>query len=382
MCGAWVTLLPDLFAQSAMGAGVLCIATRALGTAISGRVKKDSNLISDALNLVCGGLQALRAVLDEPEKLCDVEVLAASMCLNITEVLLGTSHDGWSVHVHGIAELIMNRGPAKFSTGIAHQLFTSFRIFMLLEFIQKRKSTFLSDAEWLSIPSSIGPKSSMQTLLDSASPLPGLLEKLDLLRKNQFAVDYAACQEIYVALETVQGDLRNWEDQLMTGHGSPLWWPVSSAVSKSKGEAEEEPVFTISYHFPNILIANTMTHYWAFSAITQSTLSRLEELPNLDLFHSTLNCRSKHISDYAKTSEDLTILASNICASMTYLMHPSQKLYGPASTFFPLWIALQIFQRDTSPESKKKELWCLKLIEELEERGLPLAGYLVGCPGI
>lgn len=86
MCGAWVTLLPDLFAQSAMGAGVLCIATRALGTAISGRVKKDSNLISDALNLVCGGLQALRAVLDEPEKVCEVEVLAASMCLNITEV--------------------------------------------------------------------------------------------------------------------------------------------------------------------------------------------------------------------------------------------------------------------------------------------------------
>lgn len=86
MCGAWVTLLPELFAQSAMGAGVLCIATRALGTAISGRLKKNPKMISDALNLVCGGLQALRAVLDEPERVCDVEVLAASMCLNITEV--------------------------------------------------------------------------------------------------------------------------------------------------------------------------------------------------------------------------------------------------------------------------------------------------------
>ena len=86
MCGAWVTLLPDLFAQSAMGAGVLCIATRALGTAISGRLEKDPNIISDALKLVCGGLQALRAVLDDPERVCVEEVLAASMCLNITEV--------------------------------------------------------------------------------------------------------------------------------------------------------------------------------------------------------------------------------------------------------------------------------------------------------
>lgn len=222
----------------------------------------------------------------------------------------------------------------------------------------------------------------MQTLLDTASPLPGILEKFDLLCKNQIAVDYAVVQEIYAALEIVQGELRNWEDQLISGHESPLWWPVSSTVSESRGEAEKERVFPISYHFPNILIANTMTHYWAFLAITQSTLSRLEKLPNLRLSYSTLNCPSNHDSDSAKTPVDLIELASNICASMAYLMHPSQKLYGPASTFFPVWIALQIFQRGTSPESRKKELWCLDLLKELEERGLPLAGYLVGCPGI
>ncbi|PVH83515.1 hypothetical protein DL98DRAFT_412750 [Cadophora sp. DSE1049] len=375
MCGTWVTLLPDLFTQSAARAGVLCIATRALGTAISGRMTKDASLISEALNMVCGGLQALRAVLDEPDKVCDEEVLAASMCFNITEVLLGTSHNGWSVHVHGIAELIRDRGPSNFITGTAHHLFTGFRIFMLLEYMQKRKSTFLTDAEWLRVPFSVEPKSSMQTLLDAASPLPGLLEKFDRFCENDSIVESASTPEISDDLDAVQANLRNWEDELISAHESSLWWPVASSEFESPRSPKNAPVFPISYHFPNILTANTMTHYWAFLAITYSTISRLNNFSIQTLSHY-------HLKSYNQNPDDLLYLASNICASMAYHMHPSQKLYGPASTFFPLWIALQIFERDSSSDSKIKELWCRDLIVELEERGLPLAGYLVGCPGI
>ncbi|KAH7417884.1 hypothetical protein BKA64DRAFT_653068 [Cadophora sp. MPI-SDFR-AT-0126] len=375
MCGAWVTLLPDLFAQSAAEAGVLCIATRALGTAISGRTNRDAGLISEALDLVCGGLQALRAVLGEPQNVCDVEVLAASMCFNITEVLLGTSHDGWSVHVQGIAELIRDRGPSSFVTGTAHHLFTSFRIFMLLEYMQKRKSVFLTEADWLRVPFSMEPKSSMQTLLDVASPLPGLLEKLDELSENRPAVQSSSVDEIIKELDNVQLSLQKWEADLKSAHDGPLWWPVSSAEYKRSPSHENELVFPISSQFPNILTANTMTHYWAFVAITNSTIARLCHFPTRT--PSPQQPRSRK-----RKPDDLLTLASNICASMAYHMHPSQKLYGPASTFFPLWIALQIFQRDTSSDSRRKEVWCRNLIMELEERGLPLAGYLVGCPGI
>lgn len=86
MCGAWVTLLPELFAKSATRAGVLCIGARALGTAISGRLEKDESLIAESLDLVCRGLRALRELLISQEGASDVEVLSASMCLKITEV--------------------------------------------------------------------------------------------------------------------------------------------------------------------------------------------------------------------------------------------------------------------------------------------------------
>ncbi|KAH7370339.1 hypothetical protein BKA65DRAFT_15226 [Rhexocercosporidium sp. MPI-PUGE-AT-0058] len=386
MCGAWVTLLPELFAKSATGAGVLCIGARALGTAISGRLREDESLISESLELVCRGLKALREVLNSHEEVPDVEVLSASMCLKITEVLLGTSHNGWSVHIQGIAELVKDRGPSCFATGTAHQLFTSFRIFMLLEFIQKRKSIFLANHKWLNIPFSVKPKSSMQTLLDAASALPGILEKLDELHANQCVMEGSTVPELLAALDFILQDLRKWEAEIMSDHKGPLWWPVSSS-SPTMNVADEETVFPISYQFANILTANTMCHYWAFLAITLSSTTLLK--PPIPSPLSTSQSNNFPASNPVRHSfcpeihEELLALSSNICASMPYHMHPSQKFYGPASTFFPLWIALQIFERDVSPQSKMKEMWCRNLLRELEERGLPLAKHLPGCrPGI
>ncbi|KAH6718140.1 hypothetical protein BKA61DRAFT_298532 [Leptodontidium sp. MPI-SDFR-AT-0119] len=276
MCGAWVTLLPELFAKSATRAGVLCIGARALGTAISGRLEKDESLIAESLDLVCRGLRALRELLISQEGASDVEVLSASMCLKITEVLLGTSHNGWSVHIHGIAELIKDRGPCNFVIGTAHQLFASFRIFLLLEYMQKRKSTFLASPEWLKVPFCNRSKSSMQTLLDAASPLPGLLEKVDKFRASQSVIEDSTAHEIHLELNAVVKDLRKWETDLTSALEGSLWWPVSSPSSENTNSVDEEAGFTIFYQFANILTANTMCHYWAFLAIALSEISLLE----------------------------------------------------------------------------------------------------------
>lgn len=142
--------------------------------------------------------------------------------------------------------------------------------------MQKRKSTFLASPEWLKVPFCNRSKSSMQTLLDAASPLPGLLEKVDKFRASQSVIEDSTAHEIHLELNAVVKDLRKWETDLTSALEGSLWWPVSSPSSENTNSVDEEAGFTIFYQFANILTANTMCHYWAFLAIALSEISLLE----------------------------------------------------------------------------------------------------------
>ncbi|KAF4829600.1 hypothetical protein CGCTS75_v006442 [Colletotrichum tropicale] len=89
--------------------------------------------------------------------------------------------------------------------------------------------------------------------------------------------------------------------------------------------------------FPNITVANSLSHYWAFWIICATQTKRL-------------TAQHPHISDGRllidgdrPESETVTRkvlqLSKSILASTGYLMREDMKLYGTASAFFPLHIA-------------------------------------------
>ncbi|EHK27066.1 uncharacterized protein TRIVIDRAFT_35105, partial [Trichoderma virens Gv29-8] len=266
-------------------------------------------------------------------------------------------------HARCICTLVQEKGPEAFKTGIPHQLFTSFRIFMLLRAIQHRKESFLDEPAWKIEPFSSEPKSLMQSLLDQIASLPSLLQRLDAISSSNRAHQNEEIIALHKDFDSQMLRLEEWEANLETSSNSRLfWWPVSSL-------SDDETIFPISYDFTNILAANTMSHYWSFLLVIQISISTLLTISKEKEINVTYLL--KHQA--AISPEKRVDLARDICQSMRYHLQPEMGLYGPAATLFPINVALQIFRM----ENKTKEaIWCGDFISKLEMMGILLASHI------
>ncbi|KAL7948800.1 hypothetical protein V8C42DRAFT_312364 [Trichoderma barbatum] len=362
VCGSWVTLLPDIVARSLIHADVLRSAIKSLAYCILGKSPQALEAYGETLYL-------LKSTLNVAEEVSFEELLAVILCLTLAEVLLGTEHNGWRAHTQCVCKLIHEKGPAAFKTGILHQLFTSFRIFMLLGAIQRRKESFLDEPAWKTEPFSSEPKSLMQGLLDQISGLPTLLQRLDAISSSSRGHQNKEIGALYKDFETQMLRLEDWEANLKTSASSRLlWWPVTSSSDK-------ETTFPISYDFANILVANTMSHYWSFLLVIQISISTLLTIPNEDKLDVTclLYHQANSYHQAAFSPDKRMAIAKNICQSMQYHLRPEMGLHGPAATIFPLNVAMQVFRRENRA---KEATWCENFISRLEQMGVRLASQI------
>ncbi|KAH0495081.1 hypothetical protein TgHK011_008652 [Trichoderma gracile] len=234
VCGSWVTLLPAIAARSSVHLDVLQCAVKTLGYTILNNIPRALEEYGETLRLFSSTLGSIG------EGSFEV-LLAAILCLTLAEVLLGTEHNGWLAHTRGISKLIQGRGPDAFKDGTTHQLFTSFRVFMLLEAIQYRRETFLDEPAWKTVPFASEPQSLMQSLLDQISGLPALLQRLDTISNGSPKDQNEDIVASYKNFDAQLLRLENWETNVNTSAASRLlWWPV--ALSSDTGTA-----FPISY---------------------------------------------------------------------------------------------------------------------------------------
>ncbi|KAL7801097.1 hypothetical protein V8C43DRAFT_273283 [Trichoderma afarasin] len=356
VCGSWVTLLPEISARSLVHPDVLQFAIKSLGYSILRKTPQALEAYGETLRLLKSSLAMAGEVSFE-------EILAIILCLTLAEVLLGTEHNGWSAHTRGVSKLVQEKGPEAFKTGVLHQLFTGFRIFMLLGAIQQRKESFLDEPAWKTEPFSSEPKSLMQSLLDEISGLPSLLQRLDAIFRSSQDYQKEEIVALYKDFDAQMLRLEDWEANLKTSTNSRvLWWPVASPQ-------DHETSFPISYEFANILVANTMSHYWSFLLVIQISISTLLALSKKKGINTACLLKQR-----ATTSpENRVALAKDICQSMRYHLQIEMGLYGPAATLYPINVALQIFRE----ENKMKEVaWCENFISKLETMGILLASHI------
>ncbi|KAL6825768.1 hypothetical protein J3E69DRAFT_334991 [Trichoderma sp. SZMC 28015] len=356
VCGSWVTLLPEIAARCLVHPNVLQFAIKSLGYSILRKTPQALEAYGETLSLLKSSLAMAGEVSFE-------EILATILCLTLAEVLLGTEHNGWSAHTRGVSKLVQEKGPDAFKTGVLHQLFAGFRIFMLLGAIQQRKESFLDGPAWKIEPFSSEPKSLMQSLLDVISGLPSLLQRLDAISRSGQEHQKEEIIALYKDFDTQSLRLEDWEAKLkISTNPRALWWPVASSP-------DQETSFAISYEFANILVANTMSHYWSFLLVIQisrSALLALSKEKEVDVA-----CLLKQRATISP--ENRVALAKDICQSMRYHLQPEMGLYGPAATLYPINMALQIFRE----ENKMKEvIWCENFISKLETMGILLASHI------
>ena len=214
----------------------------------------------------------------------------------------------------------------------------------------------------------------MQKLLDRVSNLPGLLQKLDILTAQVHTSSPDDFQHLFDDMHHQISSLLQFAPEVNKHFGSDhLWWPVaaSSWSSSENRETMEDAAFPIAYHFPNILTANLMCHYWVsliVAYISSETLTNMAEQHGIQL-----QGPAEQICEVSRRKvEDL---ADDICKSMAYHVQPEMKLYGPAATLFPVKIASQVIKRGIVT---KDIVWCRQFVEQWEDIGIGLARYVPG----
>lgn len=125
--------------------------------------------------------------------------------------------------------------------------------------------------------------------------------------------------------------------------------------------------------FPNIPIANGMTHCWSVRVICLLEIDKiLSRLPNCTVILEGLSEEINPISIRAEGDR----LAFLICSSMNYLFQNEMKLFGPALALFPTQIAYAWFERHRACNGNSID-FIKGVVAQLVQRGLLSAPRLV-----
>ncbi|KAK1713018.1 hypothetical protein BDP67DRAFT_403439 [Colletotrichum lupini] len=334
ICGAWVEVLPGIVGTDGRHDGPLSSAIKALGISLMARGPKGRAPVHEAIEAHSSALKAVGCLIpranDDPNNY--TEISAAIMCLFLSEKFFPTSSSAATVHARGISELIQLRPPQFYASGTPHKLFVGFRPILILHAFETRKSTFLGAPEWKEEPFRRIVEDPLQALLSEACAIPAIFEMLDHCDDDS----EPAAREAVIRFVDVINRLDFWHKSanMMTMRDFTYFQKVS-------------PADTTSLDFPNITVANSLSHYWAFRIICVTQIQRLTaHHPNIS--QDCLLIVGEYPASEAVTQKVLQ-LATYILESTRYLMQEDMKLYGTASAFFPLHIArgaLEMFGGD------------------------------------
>jgi hypothetical protein len=200
----------------------------------------------------------------------------------------------------------------------------------------------------------------MQQLLNQASKMPGLLERFDSVKGSLERVDLVVIEKLWQDFRNIIESLREWESTQSSQAPSPLFWSRPNHRTSTSTDATD-------IWFLNLMVANSLTHYWAFEIIAKSHLSVLETALTAREEDNSQRTPSPPFDSVAEIS--VATLAGRICDSITYLLQPEMKLYGPGSTFFTLFTAFQVFRRERDNYSAQI-LRCQQITAQLAALGI------------
>ncbi|OJJ41817.1 hypothetical protein ASPWEDRAFT_287930 [Aspergillus wentii DTO 134E9] len=313
ICGSWVEALPVLHCRHTPNS-VLFTAIQALSTSI---ISKNA---LDCLQSYQVAIQTLRKSFTTGH---DVDVIAAIMCLTLVEVMLPESASALTAHIKGVGLVLQAHGAESCKSGVLHKLFVGFRPLLITEAFRHRMPIFLAQEDWINVPFSVFTPSPMQNLLSRSVGIPALLQRIDTLLDTPCQQTPDEVRETFFSFIDAMRNLEALETSLHLQAESKTHWSRGADI-----------------WYPNVTMANVHTHLWTFKIICLTEMERLGLFfPCIILEDASLSSRFQFDHVQADTVE----LGRHICQSMEYLLQDEMKLFGPASTFFPLRVVYERF---------------------------------------
>jgi len=334
----WMTMIQDL--SDADQDPAQSLAFKALASCRLGKQARDERLIRESEKLYSQALWELQRALWDEGLMYKNETLYACMLLSLYEVLEGSAERGFGYlsHTSGANRLLQLRGPLRHISGKSHALFLGQRLNGTIHAITTRRSNFLKDAEWLTVPWLENDKDIRHQLIDVMLEIPVLTERFDALpRVPQSPAGYLALLDLCADLER---RFTQWY-QHAESQAPPtgLYWSKPAPPSHNSNLSHNP--FPTEFEFPNHLHAQTMLLYWAGLLLTYGTLQRICRTLR-QLYPSGLP------PDVTPSSFDFFNLpphtdvrpyAANIASSVEYFMQSDMRALGTNLMSFPVGVA-------------------------------------------
>ncbi|KAJ5697881.1 hypothetical protein N7488_011565 [Penicillium malachiteum] len=271
-----------------------------------------------------------------------------------------------AVHTRAVGLLFQAYNPKVFKSGTLHRLFVGFRPVMVIRAIQSRQPTFLALQSWIQIPFSVTGPSLMQSLLNEVIMLPSLLHKIDSIIENPQGNDSADINDLLTLFLDLFARLESWGNTVWTNDDRSSMPDHGSYTMKGSTNADTG----LPLWYPNITMANVLTHLWAFQITCATEIERLAPLALNCVFDTQiLASEDPFISSLVENKGRMIDLGRKIYLSMDYLLQDEMELFGPASTFYPLGVAYKRFK--ASQPEMTGDIACIEnIVERLAQKGL------------
>ncbi|EXJ84468.1 hypothetical protein A1O3_05136 [Capronia epimyces CBS 606.96] len=356
----------------------LDLAILALSLVCLGRKYGDERLRYEGTANYGRVLHRLQDILSHHSLLLEEQTLASCMVLSTFEASTPqstnkTNTGGWASHVEGVARLIQFRGPDLHVAGLSHRLFLDFRSTGITHALATRKSTYLAQQDWLTVPWKIQPKSDLDQLLDIMAQIATLIEKAARLTT---AFDDLHAQRIALVQQgwEFHSQLKNWYQGFLQKQAGPLYY---ERPSSSRFLSQPASVFPKSLHFQNFKIARLHLSYWTVLLLLYSSILAIP-FSSLSDVNPTSNLITSVENEF--THRQALELARMIAQSMEYLLSEDMHILGPQKVFFALRAAMHVFA-STEAEDGQEMDWCKEIFEELDRRGYPFGKILSSAVG-
>jgi hypothetical protein len=235
-----------------------------------------------------------------------------------------------------------------------------------------RKSTYLAQQDWLTVPWKIHPKSDLDRLLDIMAQIASLIEEAARLNTTTTTFDIPQAQRIGLLQKgwKFHSKLENWYQGFLRKQAAPLY---CERPSSARFLSQLASIFPKVLHFPNFEIARLHLSYWTILLLLDSSILTMPfSSPSDANPTSGLVASVENESTHTQALE----LARLIAQSMEYLLSEDMHILGPQKVFFALRAAMHVF---TSMEKVEEIGWCKEIFEELDRRGYPFGKILCRC---
>ena len=242
----------------------------------------------------------------------------------------------------------------------------------MIQCIQYRKSTFLGNPEWLTLPWGKKGKNIYQQLYDKGFLLGAILEDIDNAGLTEENNNISIVSGFLGRLSSLDEDLNLWFRTLCDESPSPLYWHIEPTSSSRHLIEHDQPHPPFAFH--TLLSANTIVKYWGLRIILSNTialtcqrvLSITTQLPAYPSSSTSppilqeLHTMSLQLLK-ANAGPNILEFATNIVRSMPYCLNENMGLIGAQKSLFPMRIALFVLQRHPGKDLQ----WCQAMYQEL-----------------